>query len=486
MADYLLLTGATGLLGRYLVRDLLLEGKQLAVLVRSSKRESAVERVEGIMQMWEEQLGKWLPRPVVLEGDICQPLLGLSADDRHWVTRNCSELMHSAASLTFHADGTGEPWTSNFGGTKNMLDLCQATGIRNLHYVSTAYVCGLREGMMYETELDCGQAFRNDYEESKLKSEQLVRDAKFIDKLTVYRPAVIAGDSVNGYTSTYHGIYLYLRMMSLLVPRQPVGPDGKRHTPLRLPMRGDERRNVIPINWVSEVITHLYLSPQSHGRTFHLSPKKHVTPRDILNAGFSYFNSTGAEYVGYDGVDPATYNDFEAETLPAFAMYDNYKATDPEFDCSNLDKFAGHIPCPEIDETVLHKYIRFGEEDRWGKRRVKPADFDRFVVDCFAAIQLDSEAFASECRPLLSLDLHGAGGGQWTLGLDSKGKLASCPGFNSSLDSVLRMSVEDFRKVLSEGGFAAMQGRGATAMESIHEHVLPLFSTTDWMDQEAS
>lgn len=39
-------------------------------------------------------------------------------------------------------------------GTRNVLQLCRATGIRQFYHVSTAYVCGLRKGQVLEDELD--------------------------------------------------------------------------------------------------------------------------------------------------------------------------------------------------------------------------------------------------------------------------------------------------------------------------------------------
>ncbi|MFN7291703.1 MAG: SDR family oxidoreductase [Pirellula sp.] len=369
MGDYLFLTGGTGLVGRYLMHDLLARGQKLAVLVRSSKRETGAERIEAILDYWSERTGRDAPKPVVLEGDILREDLGLNQADLNWVSRNCKTMMHSAASLLFHADGSGEPRLSNVVGTQNMLQVCEKAKLRELHYVSTAYVCGLRPGPIMESELNCGQEFRNDYEASKLEAEELVRSCSLFDKLTVYRPAVISGDSETGYTNTYHGIYLYLRLMALLVPRQPVDANGKRQTRLRLPMTGQERRNVIPVDWVSRVMTELYMNRDAHGNTFHLAPEECLTPKLIIDAGYKYFGSTGIEYIGYQDIDPATYNSFEAELLPAMMMYSNYAATDPTFDCTNTKRFAPDCPCPVIDEQMLHRYIQFGEEDRWGKRR---------------------------------------------------------------------------------------------------------------------
>ncbi|MCG8648973.1 MAG: SDR family oxidoreductase, partial [Pirellulales bacterium] len=194
MPDFLFLTGATGLLGRYLLRDLLAAGTKVAVLVRASRRESARQRVESIMEMWESESGLTFPRPVCLEGNICDENLGLSDDSLEWVAENCSTMMHSAASLSFRTNSEDEPYRSNVGGTRHVLEVCHNTGIQNMHYVSTAYVCGLRDDLVRENELDLGQCFRNDYEETKLEAEQLVRGAGFLRQTTVYRPAVISGD----------------------------------------------------------------------------------------------------------------------------------------------------------------------------------------------------------------------------------------------------------------------------------------------------
>jgi len=449
LTGYLLLTGSTGLLGRYLMRDLLESGQRLALLVRSSKRESASERVEAILQFWERETGKVLPRPVLLEGDLRKTCLGLSGNDKRWVADHCSSIMHSAASLTFHADGSGEPWLTNFDGTRNMLELCEATGLRKLHYVSTAYVCGLRPGTMMESEVDCGQTFRNDYEESKLKAEMLVRSANFIDELTVYRPAVISGDSKTGYTNTYHGIYLYLRLMALLIPRQPIGLDGVRITKLRIPIVGDERRNVVPVDWVSEAMTHLYLTPEAHGHTFNLAPDLCMTAREMIDAGVSYFNSSGVDYVGYVNIDPSTYNELEAASLPGLVMYNNYENTDPKFDCTNLKRFAGHLPCPPIDEKVLHTYIEYGEEDRWGKRRIEAPVVPWVAADYFREFQVADDITYGATKSRVAIDLIGPGGGQWTLGLLSDGTLTCIAGVDADADSVLRLNVAEFRKMIT-------------------------------------
>ena len=446
--DYFFLTGGTGLLGRFLIRDLLLQGTKLALLVRGTKKESAQERLEAILQHWENQLGHRLARPVMIEGDLRESNLGLTAVARNWVATHCKQMIHSAASLAFHPEGDGEPWKTNYEGTRNMLELCRTTGIRRLHYVSTAYVCGLRDGTIYENQLDCGQAFRNVYEESKFKAECMVRSAEGIDQLTVYRPAVIAGDSQTGYTNTYHGIYLYLRLMALVVPRQPLGSDGKRMTRLRLPMTGQERRNVIPVDWTSQAMTHLILSPKAHEHTFHLAPDQCVTPKEIIEAGYDYFHSTGVEYVGYEKIDPATFNDFEREFLPGVTMYNDYEATDPLFDCSNLKRHF-QVPCPVIDQAMLHRFLQYGQEDRWGKRRSSKPEFDPVLRQAMESLDSLDQANTWSEIPSVSLDVIGPGGGQWTLGIDPQGTIFCQPGLDDSAILYTKINASELTKALS-------------------------------------
>ena len=196
MRNYVLLTGGTGLLGQYLIRDLLRDGHRVAVLIRANKSQTALQRLEQIMQMWERESGQALRRPVCLTGDINQENLGLSPEALAWVKEHCSSMMHCAASLQFAAH-KGEPWQTNVEGTKNVLSLCQTVGIREMHYISTAYVCGHRHDLVKEDELDVQQEFRNIYEESKFTAEKAVRESGF-EKLTVYRPVVITGDSKTG------------------------------------------------------------------------------------------------------------------------------------------------------------------------------------------------------------------------------------------------------------------------------------------------
>lgn len=377
MSEHLLLTGATGLLGRYLLRDLLLEGMPLAVLARSRERDGAAHRVDRIVRHWEAELGRPLPRPVCLEGDITSPGLGLSAEATRWVADHCRAVLHSAASLTFYgSDRTRDPWLSNLTGTGHVLDLCRRTGLRELHYVSTAYVCGRRPGPVLEDELDAGQEFRNDYERCKCEAERTVRAADFLSRLTVYRPAIIVGDSRTGYTSTYHGLYPYLQYVWLLRRYAALDKEGRWDIGVRLNLTGDEVRNLVPVDWVSAVMTRILIDADRHGRTYHLAPDQPADARELEAAMAELFNYYGAVFAGPDALTRGELTENEKSFYQYVERYSPYWEREPVFDCRNTRAAVPDLPCPRVDLPVLRRLIDFAVRDRWGKGKSKRASGD--------------------------------------------------------------------------------------------------------------
>lgn len=370
MSDYCLLTGATGLVGHYLLRDLLLRGDSIAVLVRGRDGQSPASRIEQILCAWERKLEQKLPRRVhCIEGDITLPDLGLRESDLHWIAGHCSRVLHNAASLTFVGKDRGtDPWLSNLTGTERVLDLCRTTGIRELHYVSTAYVCGRREGLIREEELDCGQAFRNDYEACKFAAEKCVRQADFLDRATVYRPAIIAGDSETGYTTSYNGVYTYLQYPAIVIPYLEVDKAGHPVAPVRFNLTGDEIRNIVPVDWVSAAIAQLVHSPPAHGRTYHLAPVVPTTARGIERAMRTFYNYRGPEFAGPDALAAGDLNYLEQGFYEHVGTYAPYWSQEPRFDRRNVEAELANLPCPPIDDAYLLRLLDFATKDKWGRR----------------------------------------------------------------------------------------------------------------------
>lgn len=352
---YLLLTGATGLLGRYLMRDLISAGVPLAVLVRRSRRKGPGVRVEAAMRSWEELEGRTLDRPIVLEGDINQPDFGLTPDQTKWAAENVDSVLHNAASLSFVSTGRhAEPWRSNVDGTRNVLDFCRDAAVRNFFQVSTAYVAGLRSGTIYENELQMGQGFANPYEESKVEAEELVRDCTFLDTKTVFRPAIIIGDSQSGVTFTYHNFYVMLELAHKLNHQLGAMDFTRRYRAefIRFDADGQWRKNLVPVDWVSAVMSHIFTHKEHHGQVYHLTPRLPIPIRLMRDVIEQVNNLYG---IDFGKPEPAN----EADSLPLqlfhqhAEVYASYWRDDPLFDSTNTQKAAPHLICPHVDRDML-------------------------------------------------------------------------------------------------------------------------------------
>jgi len=159
-----LLTGGTGFLGTALVEKILRglpDLSRLYLLIRPSREKGAQERFEkdvlgssafvGLRGSLGDGFGEYLSGKVrVLEGDVHSPDLGLGEADLEELSREVDVVIHSAASVMFDAplDAAVE---SNVGGTLGLLKLARNWEKRPLFvHVSTAYVAGIREGLILE------------------------------------------------------------------------------------------------------------------------------------------------------------------------------------------------------------------------------------------------------------------------------------------------------------------------------------------------
>jgi thioester reductase-like protein len=446
--NYYLLTGATGLLGRYLLRYLLPRGFPLAVLVRGNRAATACQRLETIVTELEGHLGYALPRPVLLSGDLSSPSLGLSSEMLAWVKHNVRGVLHNAASLTFE-DGPPdvEPWKTNLTGTAHLLEATRELGIREFHHVSTAYVCGRRHGVIREQDLDAGQAFGNDYERSKFQAEQLVNQATWLTSRTIYRPAIIVGDSQTGFSNTFHGFYTPLRIVHLLLNSGLPVPTQAASLVHILGLHGDERKNLVPVDWVSAVIGYLFTDPRHHGEVYHITPEE-ATPASALcevmeTAVLQYaakhprlIDATTQQAAGRSVLD------FLASFRERMQVYQAYWRDDPQFDATHRLRHAPHLTCPIMDRDLLLKLCTFAiDVNFWwskGDRVTTPFSASHWL-HALPYENFDAPIYAAD--ELLQLRILGPGGDDVTLRFDGDTPVAQSPGIRSDVHATATVTV---------------------------------------------
>jgi nucleoside-diphosphate-sugar epimerase len=384
--------------------------------------------VDDLLDDWREVAGAEVACPVVLEGDLSIPGLGLPPEQRAWIARNVREVIHSAASLSFQRrEADGEPYTSNVTGTRHVLALCRETGIRRLHHVSSAYVCGLREGRILETELDVGQTPGNDYERSKIVSEGEATAADFLDVCTVHRPSIIVGDLVHGFTNTFHGIYKPLRIVAPFAEAFLAASLEPGSFLDLLGLDGSERKNLVPVDWVSAVMTRIIGDESLHGLAYHLTSDLPTEVATLCRLFESLVGEMAARRPRL--ADGAAAQRAEAvlrlgpETLGRLFLdqmdiYRAYWRDDPAFDATNTRRAAPDLPAPPLDEPALRRLSRFAiaNDFRW-----PPSSRPAGGVSARTLLEdhLGEARWSAPQSAGVGLAAIGAGGGQWTICLDA-------------------------------------------------------------------
>jgi thioester reductase-like protein len=265
LADGLvLLTGFPGFIGRRLAARLLEDGSRVVALVEPRMVEAA--------RATAAELGAG-DRLEVLEGDIAQRRLALADGDWQRLTSEVESVFHLAAIYDLSVP-LEVAQRVNVDGTGNVLELCAACQrLERLNYVSTAYVAGVRTGVVYEHELVLGQAFKNHYESTKFQAEVWVREAMERVPTTIYRPAIVVGDSRSGETQKFDGPYFMLRVVAWCEHRGwPIPQFGRSGAPF----------NVVPVDFVIDALMAGAGEETALGATLHLVDPEPVTAGELL------------------------------------------------------------------------------------------------------------------------------------------------------------------------------------------------------------
>jgi thioester reductase-like protein len=260
-----LVTGFPGFIARRLVRRLLEDDPSLQVtaIVESRMADAAREACAAIGGG---------DRIELVAGDIGERQLGLDDAEYSRLTGDVNVVHHLAAIYNLSVP-LEIAQRVNVDGTGNVLDFCRACkSFQKLEYVSTAYVAGERRGVVYEHELVLGQPFKNHYESTKFQAEVWVRELADVVPATIYRPAIVVGDSRTGETQKFDGPYYILRSISRSIRmKSPIAQFGKAGAPF----------NVVPVDFVVDAIAALSGDEVSSGETLHLVDPEPLTAAEL-------------------------------------------------------------------------------------------------------------------------------------------------------------------------------------------------------------
>lgn len=264
------LTGFPGFLGSGLLpRVLSPANDKIAVCLVQRKFLAAAERRVATLEAEYSHLEN---RIELVGGDITQPGLGLDKPKK--LQGTVTEIFHLAAVYDLSVDRS-LGMRVNVDGTRQMLDFAtDCVGLERFQYVSTCYVSGRYAGIFREEELVKGQSFNNYYEETKYLAEVEVQKRMVAGlPTTIYRPAIVVGDSRTGATQKYDGPYYVIRWLL----RQPLVA--------LLPVVGDPtavRVNLVPSDFVVAALAELSGQQGSLGKVYQLADPNPLTVHELI------------------------------------------------------------------------------------------------------------------------------------------------------------------------------------------------------------
>ena len=317
-----LVTGATGFLGKYVIEELVEHGYQIRAFGRNSK------------------VGRSLENSSVsfFQGDLTK------ADDVLEACKGMDLVVHAGALST-----VWEPWEdfyqANVLGTKYVLEGCRQTGIQRLVYVSSPSIYAAPKDQLAIKESDAPEENNlNNYICSKLASEKLFKDYPDVPSI-ILRPRGLFGI---GDTS------ILPRVINL---SQKIG----------IPLIGDGRQ-LMDMTCVENVALAIRLAleaPEAKGEVYNITNGEPRAFRDLLEESLTglgypikYRKLPAALLSGIASSLEFLYKTLNLKGEPALTLYTYYLLRYSQtLDISKAEKDLGYHPKISISEGI-EQYVQ--------------------------------------------------------------------------------------------------------------------------------
>jgi NAD(P)-dependent dehydrogenase (short-subunit alcohol dehydrogenase family) len=259
-------TGATGFIGKRLVRSLLSRPNACIYFL---VRDSSAERIDKLMRFWNADRS----RVRAVKGDLTERNFGIGRDDLAEISGKVDHVFHLGAIYDLEAEPAVEIRT-NVEGTRNAVGFAAAIGAKRFHHMSSIAAAGLYHGVFREDMFEEAENLEHPYFASKHDAERVVREECKIP-WRVYRPGLVVGDSQTGEADKIDGPYYFFKLIQktrkLLPPWMPsIGLEGGRI-------------NLVPVDFVVAALIHIAHVEGEDRRCFHLTDPNPHRVGDILN-----------------------------------------------------------------------------------------------------------------------------------------------------------------------------------------------------------
>ncbi len=349
MTKTIFLTGASGFLGKYLVRDLQARGNKIIGLIRPDSLAKVIDDPAYQNVTW-------------VKGTLDTLADSLSAEDRK-VLAATTDIVHAAAVYDL-AQSEAQMYPSNVTGTHELVRLANTLpNVATFHHVSTLAVAGDNVNEFGEDEFDEGQCFPDGYSATKFAAESCVRysDTKYAK--TIYRLGILIGDTSSGWIPKIDGLYYVL--LFLLKNKTKVRALLSKVKVLPFPFASGSRTYLVPVDIASKAITASVEQARNQGAktgddvtTYHVVGEGQNI-RDVISSMVKFLGIS----VKLMPVPQNSLNDVIVEKLgvPKEALHYLYEA--PKLSSSRFRKDFPDFKFPRFEDYSDQLY-RFAQE-KW-------------------------------------------------------------------------------------------------------------------------
>jgi amino acid adenylation domain-containing protein/thioester reductase-like protein len=223
---HVLLTGASGFLGIFILQECVQRGLRVTALVRCQDESQGLKILQTQAERASLEVDWW--KVQVVPGDLALPSLGLSENKFLGLGQEIQGILHCGA-YVHHLHSYATLRDANVNSTRELLKLALMGATQRFAFVSTA---GVGPAAFSSTEVHgkipeawslVTPSFENGYILSKFAGEKLTQaaDEKFGLSTVILRAGNITGSSVNGYSQAEKNHFWLYALGCLQMGRYP-------------------------------------------------------------------------------------------------------------------------------------------------------------------------------------------------------------------------------------------------------------------------
>ncbi|MGD1911198.1 MAG: thioester reductase domain-containing protein [Rivularia sp. (in: cyanobacteria)] len=356
----ILLTGATGFLGAYLLDELLHKTTaDIYCLVRCSNLDTCKERLKTHLEfytLWHENLCEGhggADRIIPVVGDLSKPLFGIPQEQFDELAANIDVIYHNGAFVN-----AARPYSTlkaaNVLGTQEVLRLASLKQTKPVHFISSIAVffssAYAQAEKIIETDLPELSTLKGGYKQSKAVAEKLVTIAQQRGlPASIYRCSRILGHSKTGIMGNSKDLFCRMLKSCIQLGKFP---------------EVNMEPNIVPVDYISQAIIYLSQKETYIGKAFHFLNNQQMNWLNLMReiGSFGYC----LEAVTYDEWLAKLKQNVQKDEIYA-SLWLMLSTANKLFPVNNQldDSYTrqcltnSSIVCPPLDKKLIYTYLNY-------------------------------------------------------------------------------------------------------------------------------